>query len=199
MFEKQSLKHCLLACSRLHCREKCQWSTKENSVQQLSKYHGATPVNYHFGVCVCVCSLVSHVYLVLPLADRVFGPGEKTKDLFEVIGMPIVDGVINGVNGVCVCVCECVCVCVCMCVYTTMFTYMYVCMYVSATMVWAFLQQLWCIDTTHVVLAHVVLVLCLNVDHIQRFSKFLQQANAERQSTTLDHTPYANVLRCWLE
>ena len=58
-----------------------------------------------------VCSLVSHVSLVLPLADRVFGPGEKTKDLFEVIGMPIVDGVINGVNGECVCVQLCSCTC----------------------------------------------------------------------------------------
>ena len=65
----------------------------------------ATPVNYCFGVCVCgVCSPVSHISLVL-LADHVFGLEETTSELFEVIGKPIVDGVINGVNGVCVCVC----------------------------------------------------------------------------------------------
>ena len=42
-------------------------------------------------------------------------------------------------------------------------------------------------------------IMSLLVYQVQRFSKFLQQANAERQSTMPDHTFYANVLRCWLE
>ena len=67
-------------------------------------------------MCVCV-----HMFLFFfhsLLADCVFGPGKETKELFDVLGKPILDKVINGVNGegVCVCICATMFVYVCMCV-----------------------------------------------------------------------------------
>ena len=34
------------------------------------------------------------------LTDHVFGPETQTREIFDVLGKPIVEGVINGVNGI---------------------------------------------------------------------------------------------------
>ena len=71
---------------------------------------------------VCVCYMFLLFFHSL-LTDHVFGLGKETKELFDVLGKPILDGVINRVNGegMCVCVCVCatvrVCVTVCVCFY----------------------------------------------------------------------------------
>ena len=71
---------------------------------------------------------VCHMFLLFfhsLLTDHVFGLGKETKELFDVLGKPILDGVINRVNGEGVCVCVCVCVCA-----RNYVNVLYVCMYV---------------------------------------------------------------------
>ena len=109
-------------------------------------------------VCVCV-----HMFLFFfhsLLADCVFGPGKETKELFDVLGKPILDKVINGVNG------EGVCVCIC----ATMFVYVCMCVCMHHWQQWSghsYSNSCVYIDTKHVVLACVVLVLYLKVYHTQ--------------------------------
>ena len=54
--------------------------------------------------------------------DHVFGEESSSLDIFTTLVEPIIDSVMEGINGVCmrayvrVCVCMCACVCACACV-----------------------------------------------------------------------------------
>ena len=111
-------------CFRLHCREKCQWTTKENNVQQVSKCHGATPVNYDcFGVCMCVFAGVTLMFLLFfhsLLADNVFAWAWGDNKRVVRSDRKAYCGWSDQRSQWCVFVCVCVCVneyvhvCVCM-------------------------------------------------------------------------------------